>query len=72
MYQLVRLRITSYKPKDYNNDYFKLYGKPLNKVVKLNTLSGFTTIDEIHLENIKCNESEKNEIYSLLKNGVIL
>ena len=66
------LRITRYKIKDYNNDYFKLYGKPLNKVVKLNTLTGFTTIDEIHLENIKCNESEKNEIYSLLKNGVIL
>lgn len=66
------LRITRYKPKDYNNDYFKLYGRPLNKVVKLNTLSGFTQIDDIHLENIKAFQDEKDELYNLLKSGIIL
>ena len=66
------LRITSYKPKDYNNDYFKLYGRPLNKVVKLNTLSGFTQIGDIHLENIKAFQNEKDELYDLLKSGIIL
>ena len=70
--QYVKLRRTSYKPKDYNSDYFKLYGRPLNKVVKLNTLSGFTQIDDIHLENIKAFENEKDELYDLLKSGIIL
>ena len=66
------LRITRYKPKDYNNDYFKLYGRPLNKVVKLSTLSGFTQIGDIHLENIKAFQDEKDELYNLLKSGIIL
>lgn len=66
------IRITRSKPNNYNSDYFKLYGRPLNKVVKLGTLSGFTQIDDIHLENIKAFENEKIELYDLLKSGIIL
>ena len=66
------IRITRSKPNNYNNDYFKLYGRPLNKVVKLSTLSGFTQIDDIHLENIKAFQNEKDELYDLLKSGIIL
>lgn len=68
----VYVRTSKVKPKSYNNDFAKLYGKPLNEVHKLSELSGYTVINEIHLENIQAYENEKIELYDLLKNGIIL
>jgi len=50
-----------------------LYGYPLNSYVRLGTLTGFTTVSEVHLDGFSFStESELNEIESLLKSGVIL
>lgn len=54
-----------------SNDLKSLVGKPLNKVLKLSTLRGFTKVDTIHL-NISCLDSELSEIEELLYDGVIL
>lgn len=38
----------------------------------ISSLSGFTQIQDIHLDNIGCTDAERNEILTLLRNGVIL
>lgn len=50
-------------------NHFK--GKPSNITVNLGSISGYTEIESIHLEGIKCTESERDEIRGLLWNGVI-
>ena len=70
--QNVRIKKISNKAKNYNEDYFKLYGRPLYKYERLENLKGFTTISEIHLEDIGATQPELNDIYNLLKNGVII
>ena len=71
--QDVKIRITRLKPKDYNEDYFKLRGKPLNKIMQLKDLSGFTIVGDEHLENFgSATKGENDEIKSLLNTGVIL
>ena len=67
-----QLRITRNIPVGYNSDYFHLKGRPLYQVKTLSSLSGFTQIDDIHLENIKAFQDEKDELYNLLKSGIIL
>ena len=47
-------------------------GYPSFITSKLDSLSGYTEIEEIHLENIAGTEQEISEIESLLKGGVIL
>lgn len=71
--QDVKVRITRLKPKDYNADYFKLKGKPLNKVMLLKDLTGYTIVGDEHLENFgTATQSENEEIKSLLNTGIIL
>ena len=71
--QDVKVRITRLKPKDYNEDYFKLRGKPLNKIMQLKDLSGFTIVGDEHLENFgSATKGENDEIKSLLNTGIIL
>ena len=71
--QDVKIRITKLKPKNYNNDYAKLYGKPLNEYRKISTLHGFTTVGNIHIENIgNITTSEYNELYDILTSGFII
>lgn len=52
--------------------YQKYVGFPSNITAKLGDLSGFTVVEEIHLENINATEEELTEIESLLRGGVIL
>ena len=47
-------------------------GKPLARTYYLNELSGFTTITNIHLENLPAFKAERSEMETLLKSGVIL
>lgn len=56
------------KAKNYN----QYVGYPSNITSRLSALSGFTTIEEIHLENMSCTDEELKEIYQKLQEGVIL
>ena len=67
------IRKTKLKPKNYDEDYAKLYGKPLNKYVKLEELTGYTQVGEIHLEDIgSITSSETSELYTILGEGFII
>jgi len=53
-------------------DFAHKKGYPSNITASLASVSGYTEIDKIHLENIPCTDSERDEIERLLKEGVIL
>lgn len=55
-----------------DENYRKIVGIPLKEFHYLSELSGFTTIDDCHVENINCMNTESDEIYSKLREGVIL
>lgn len=48
------------------------YGRPLRQVRQLSTLSGYTQVSKVHLENCPAFDSEKAMIESSLLSGVIL
>ena len=50
----------------------KLAGYPSYVTRRLRDVSGFTQIQDIKLDNIPCTDSERNEIVSLLHEGVLL
>ena len=56
------------KPANYN----KYKGHPSNITAYLGSLSGFTQVDSIHLENISATDEERSEITMLLKEGVLI
>lgn len=56
------------KPATYDNNI----GQTYNKSAQLGTLSGFTVIEEAHIEGMNATDAEKQEIEQLLKEGVIL
>lgn len=53
------------------SNYNKLEGYPSNISALLSSVSGYTKIEKIHLENIVATDSELKEIDALLKEGVI-
>lgn len=54
-------------------DYNKFKGYPSNITAQLSSLSGYTEVEHINLQNIpNATEEEMNEIKSLLKQGVLL
>ena len=53
----------------YQNRYT---GYPSYITDNLGSLSGFTQIQDIHLDGISCNDEERDEILKLLREGVIL
>lgn len=53
-------------------DYNKFVGYPSNITALLSTLTGYTQIESIHLDNIHATQSELAEIETLLKEGVII
>lgn len=54
----------------YRQNAFK--GYPSNVTASLGSLSGFTVVDSIHLENVPATGEELDEIMNLLRGGVIL
>lgn len=67
------LRKTKLKPKNYDENYAKLYGKPLNKYMKIEDLNGFTILGEVHLENFgSATKQEKELLKNILETGIIL
>lgn len=53
----------------YQNNFL---GYPSFRYHKVGDLSGYVEMEEIHLEHIPATENEVEEIYSLLKSGVII
>lgn len=61
------------RPKQCLPSYQNTYtGYPSYITSQLSSLSGFTTVDSIHLSNMSCTDEEKKEIENLLQMGVIL
>lgn len=61
------------KPIAITDSYNHIYGKPLGEVRTLSTLTGFTIVENVHLEGFKdTTDDEIGEIDSLLKQGVHL
>lgn len=65
---LIISRKTPYDADNYN-DY---YGYPSNKTVVLNNCKGFTRVKDIYVDIPNATNEEKNEIETLLKNGIII
>ena len=65
---LIINRLSSYNA----NAYQKTQGYPSNKTAKIGNLKGVAKIKECHLEGIPATDEELEEIYTLLKQGVIL
>ena len=65
---LILNRQNSYNATAYNN----IQGYPSNINIKLSNCSGFTRVKECHLDGIPATDEEIEEIYTLLKQGVIL
>lgn len=60
------------RPVPYNaRSYNAFYGKPSNWTVTLSQCDGYTRIKDVHLDNVACTDAEKDEIVTLLKQGVI-
>ena len=53
-------------------NYNTFVGYPSNITALLSTLSGFTQIESVHIENIPATQNELTEIETLLKEGVII
>lgn len=71
--QDVKIRKTIMKPKNYDENYAKLFGKPLNKYMKIEDLSGYTILGDIHIEDIgSITSSEFDELYAVLTTGFII
>lgn len=47
-------------------------GYPSNITASLGSVSGYTEVDSIHLENIPCTDMEREELLRILQEGVIL
>ena len=65
---LIISRKTPYDADNYN-DY---YGYPSNKTVVLNSCKGFTRVKDIYVDIPNATNEEKNEIETLLKNGIVI
>ena len=55
-------------PANYNN----FVGNTLNVTMNIGSCSGYTIVEEIHLDNVICTENERDELLELLKEGVII
>lgn len=53
------------------NNYMQYVGNPLNETLSLSNVSGYTKVEEIHLDGNVTSE-EKNEIEQLLHEGIYL
>lgn len=52
--------------------YGKTNGFPCNLTKTLNTLSGFTSVHDVHLDDVPCLESERQELKSIMQKGFVI
>ena len=72
--RIFKLRITYPKiAVDDISKYAKYIGRPLQTNVKLNTLTGYTIVGGVHIENLgTATDNEKTDIENQLRKGVII
>lgn len=72
--RIFKLRITYPKiAVDDISKYAKYIGRPLQTNVKLNTLTGYTIVGGVHVENLDAaTDNEKTDIENQLRKGVII
>lgn len=71
--QNARIRFIRKKPINYDSSFAELYGYPLYEYHTLSDLTGFTQIAECHLDSFtNATKNELDELYVLLKEGIIL
>lgn len=51
------------------SSYGKTNGFPCNLTKTLSTLKGFTSVHDIHLDDVPCLESERQELKAIMQNG---
>lgn len=71
LYHAAHLKITRTLSAEDEN-FVHIYGKPLCKVRKLSSLSGYTKCDNVNTSGLTCSESEKQMIKNLLESGIHL
>lgn len=69
--QSVFIKKTTSTTVDTPDNYNNLIGRPLEKVVNISDMNGFTVINDIHLSNIKATSTEKEMLLRILKDGFI-
>ena len=52
--------------------YGKTNGFPCNLTKTLSTLSGFTSVHDVHLDDVPCLESERQELKAIMQKGFII
>ena len=52
--------------------YGKTNGFPCNLTKTLNTLSGFTSVHDVHLDDVPCLESERQELKAIMQKGFVI
>lgn len=61
------------RPIAYDADNYSIYyGYPANKTVTLSSLTGFTRIKSVHIENVDATSSELDELNQILTNGILV
>ena len=65
----VRLRVTKMITTEYGESFCHQYGRPLNAIRQIGTLSGYTVIDQVHVSIEGAYTAELDEIESILKQG---
>lgn len=64
--------IFSYPKQSLPVNYKTYQGYPSNITATLSTLTGYTVVEQIHIEGTTATQTEKEQIESLLKEGVII
>lgn len=60
------------RPKAYDaSNYPAFYGNVTNWTVTLGQCHGYTRVKDVHIDQVACTDAEKDEILTLLKQGVI-
>ena len=54
------------------SSYGKTNGFPCNLTKTLNTLSGFTSVHDVHLDDVPCLESERQELKAIMQKGFVI
>lgn len=54
------------------SSYGETNGFPCNLTKTLNTLSGFTSVHDVHLDDVPCLESERQELKSIMQKGFVI
>ena len=54
------------------SSYGKTSGFPCNLTKTISTLSGFTSVHDVHLDDVPCLESERQELKTIMQKGFII